>query len=117
MKQYFIDGTFYTAKNSAHDRAQKIARYYNHCLIDEKRLEDLIDTFSRKVDEINRTNKRCKNIKLVHRKFEISGQESQHLAIDGNFYFSIQEVKRFELSPQYYGRSPVYDMMGDMKEH
>jgi hypothetical protein len=116
MKQYFIDGTFYTTKNSAHKQAQKIARNYNHCLIDEKRLEDLIESFTRKVYEINRTNKRCKNIELVHRKFELLEHESQHLTIDGNFSLDITPVKRVEFAKPT-GRDPIYDLMGDMKAH
>jgi hypothetical protein len=116
MKQYFIDATFYVTKNSAHKQAQKIAMNYNHCLIDEKRLEDLIDSFSRKVDAINKANKHCKDIKPEHRKFELPGQESQLITIEGNFSLSITLVKRFELSKAS-GRDPIYDLMGDMKAH
>jgi murein endopeptidase len=116
MKQYFISGTFFVTKNSAHEQAQKIAFYYNHCLIDEKRLEELIESFSRKVDAINKANKRCKDIKLVHRKFELPGHESQQIGIDGNFYLSIKLVERVELS-QDTGRNPINDLMGDMKAH
>ncbi len=108
MKQYFIDATFYVTKNSAHKQAQKIAMNYNHCLIDEKRLEDLIDSFSRKVDANNKANTRC--------KFELPGQESQLITIEGNFSLSITLVKRFELSKAS-GRDPIYDLMGDMKAH
>ena len=75
MKQYFINATFYVTKNNAHEQAQKISMNYNHCLIDEKRLKDLIESFSRKVDAINKANKRCKDIKLEHRKFKLPGHE------------------------------------------
>jgi hypothetical protein len=116
MNQYFIDATFYVTKNSAHQQAQKIAMNYNHCLIDEKRLENLIESFSLKVDAINKANKRCKDIKLEHWKFELPGHESQHISIEGNFSLSITLVKRFELSKST-GRDPIYDLMGDMKAH
>ena len=116
MNQYFIDATFYVTKNSAHEQAQKIAMNYNHCLIDEKRLEDLIESFSRKVDAINKANNRCKDIKLEYRKFELPGNESQLITIEGNFSMSITPVKRFELSKST-GRDPILDLMGDMKAH
>ena len=116
MNQYFIDATFYVTKNSAHQQAQKIAMNYNHCLIDEKRLEDLIESFSRKVDAINKSNKRCKDIKLEYRKFDLSGHESQQIGIEGNFYLSIKPVERFELSKTT-GRDTIFDLMGDMKAH
>ncbi len=116
MKQYFIDATFYVTKNSTHEQAQKIAMNYNHCLIDEKRLVDLIESFSRKADAINKANKRCKDIKLEYRKFELPGHESQLITIEGNFSLSITPVERFELSKPS-GRDPIYDLMGDMKAH
>lgn len=116
MKQYFISGTWYQTKNSAHEEAQKMAMNYNHCLIDEKRLEDLIETFKRRIDAINQANKRCKNLKLIYRKFELAEHESQLIAIESNFNLGITPVKRFELSKPT-ERDPIYDLMGDMKAH
>ena len=116
MKQYFIDGTFYKAKNKAHKEAQNFAFQFHHCLIDELKLQDLIVAIKNKIWWINRENKQCKDIELFFRKPYINIQENQIITIEGNFQLNIMPVIRYELSPET-GRDPIYDLMGNMKYH
>lgn len=113
MKQYFMDLTCYIPKNKAHEAAQEFAREYQHCLIDEEKLEEFLKTMKDKVEAINKKFTRCQNIYFHYQEFHTGTMRAE---IEGNFYFSIVEVKRHELSEPT-GRDPIYDLMGDMKAH
>lgn len=109
MKQYFMDLQCYIPKNKAHEAVQKFVREYNHCLIDETKLNEFRINARLKVAEINKKFTRCQNILLEHNSFYNS---SSRLSVEGNFYMDIQEIERFELTPvRDWGR----DLMGDMK--
>lgn len=108
-----MDLTCFIPKNKAHEAAQEFAREYQHCLIDERKLEEFLKTLRERVEEINQKFTRCQNICFNYQKFHTG---SIRASIEGNFYFSIEEVKRFELSKST-GKDPIYDLMGDMKAH
>ena len=109
MKQYFMHLQCYIPKNKAHEAVQEFIRQYNHCLIDETKLNEFRAESRLKVAEINGQFPRSQNIMLEHHSFHIG---SSRLSVEGNFYMDIQEIERFELTPvRDYGR----DLMGDMK--
>lgn len=95
MKQHFITITSYQTKNKAHAEIQAWAEQHDDCLIDDKKLYELLDAFAKKVREINEKYTRCQDI-----KWELRGYEERHqrLSVESNFYMNITEVKRFELS-------------------
>lgn len=98
MKLYFINGTFHITRNSAHNKAQKIVLNYNHCIADEKRLQDLIKSFTSEIEHINKLNKRCKDIKLEYHKLKLPEHELYIIAVENNFYLTCTPIKRLELS-------------------
>lgn len=114
MKQYFMDLTCFIPKNKAHEAAQEFARQYQHCLIDEENLnEEFFPTLKKTVEAINKKFTRCANIYFHYQEFHTGTMRAE---IEGNFYFSIVEVKRYELHKPT-GRDPIFDLMGDMKPH
>ena len=115
MKMFFMRLKTNQPKNRAHLAAQKLAKNYADCLIDEKRLEEFREMMKRRIDQINREHPRCGDIKLWLEK-PVFMADAQQISIEGNFYLLIREVKRFELSKPK-GRDPIYDLMGDMKAH
>lgn len=95
MKQYFLQVTCYSPKNKAHEAVQAFMMQYNKCLIDEPRLHELIQSLKDKVKEINQNFPRCQDIEVYHR---VCYDNSIHLSVESNFYFSITEVRRYELT-------------------
>lgn len=113
MKVYFMDLTCYIPKNKAHEAAQEFARLYSDCLIDEQMLNmDFLKILKVKVEEINKKFTRCENIFFSYQEFHAG---TIRVSIEGNFYFSITEVKRFEFAPQHGGKS--LQCLQNLKEH
>lgn len=95
MKQHFITIQQNQAKNRAHVEIQEFAAKYVNCLIDDLKLDGLIDLLKKEIRAINDKYTRCQDI-----NWGTSPVNDGHFVffIEGNFYMSITEVKRFELS-------------------
>lgn len=114
MKHYFIDGTFYSPKNKAHAEASEFAAQYNHVVLDEIKMEELVETFKQKVAEINEKHKRCHDIVVSHWKSKLPTIESRHLGIEGTCSLNVVQVKRFDVSSG--GLNPSVMFIDEMKE-
>ena len=95
MKQYFISGHFYIPKNKAHEQLQDFARTFNHCLIDEQKLNELKSAFKAKTSDVNWLNKRCQDIILQAQSFN---QKTFTFLVDSNFQLTAIQVERYELT-------------------
>ena len=95
MKPYFFSGHFYIVKNKAHTELQEFAREYNHCLIDEEKLNRLKIDFRMKTNRVNARHTRCKNIELTAHSFD--GRSFQ-FSVESNFQLTATPVTRYELS-------------------
>ena len=97
MKQHFITINAYQTKNKAHAELQDLVRQYDNCLIDEQRLQELLEDFKHHIVFINNKYTRCQDIKWGASSFT-DGHSSFY--VEGNFHMSIVQVKRFEFSDQ-----------------
>lgn len=97
MKQYFITINAYQTKNKAHEELQNLLRQYDNCLIDEQRLQQLLEDLKHHIIFINNKYTRCQDIKSGSSSFT-HGHSSFY--VEGNFHMSIVQVKRFEFSDQ-----------------
>ncbi|WP_372775638.1 hypothetical protein [Mangrovibacterium sp.] len=95
MKQYFISGHFYVPKNKAHKELQDFAQTFQHCLIDEQKLNELKSAFKAKTSDVNWLNKRCQDIDLQARSFD---KKNFMFIVDSNFQLTATLIERFELA-------------------
>jgi len=95
MKQHFMSVYNYSTKNRAHAEFQKFVNQYHHCVVDDKRLAEIIEEFKAEIQNIKEKYPRCDLIKL-----ETWSHVEGSLCIDvgGNFRMDVTEIRRFELS-------------------
>lgn len=96
MKQYFLNINTYCTKNKAHEVVQEYARLYTKCLFDEPQFFQFAQNMKEKIAEVNNQFKRCSDIHLEFRRLN---DNTYIFSVDGNFSFSVYEVKRYELAP------------------
>ena len=93
MKHYFISVTSYSPKNRAHGRLQEHVNNYNHKVVDEDNLEEIISNIRIMKNAINEAYPRCQNIVLFEHRHE--GFDHVGVYVDSNFNFSAAIVKGF----------------------
>ena len=91
MKHYFISVTSYSPKNRAHGRLQEHVNNYNHKVVDEDNLEEIIDNIKIITGAVNQAFPRCQDIRLQEYRYD----EFVSISVDSNFNFSAATVKGF----------------------
>jgi hypothetical protein len=92
-KHHFMSVYNYSTKNRAHKDFQVFVNQYHDCVVSDSRLQEIIEEFKSKIQNLKEKYPRCDLIKL-----ETWSHTPGSLAIDvsGNFRISVSEVKRFE---------------------
>lgn len=94
MKHYFISVTSYSPKNRAHGRLQEHVNNYDHKVVDEDNLEEIIDNIKIITGAVNQAFPRCQDIKFQEYRYD----EFVSISVDSNFNFSAATVKGFMIN-------------------
>lgn len=97
MKNYFtrITQDHWTAKNSAHSEALKLAYLMERKVFPENELQDYLDTFKKLVGYINDKEKRCKDLELGIWKSPCASENERveyYISIPGVFHIEVIEI-------------------------
>ncbi len=103
-------------KNRAQKRLQEFAQQYADCLIDEPSYEKFKAKLNEKITEVNEAFPNCTDIGPLREYNQWRYPQELQINVDGGIEFMVRSVKRVEETPRT-GRDPIYDLMGDMKEH
>lgn len=115
MKNYFMQLELNQPKNKAQKALQEFVQQYADCLIDEPSYEKFKAMLNEMIVTINRSYPNCADIGPLREDTQWRYPKELQINVDGGITFLVRSVKRVEEAPT--GRDPIYDLMGDMKEH
>lgn len=97
---YFLKIQRNQPKNKAHEELQQCVYTWNHALVDEDTLRNLLDGIRDTVQIINVKYPRCQDISLdsFHLSSSLSklDENNKLISVEGNFYMSVHKVLRTE---------------------
>ena len=92
---YFLTVSAYQTKNKAHEELQNFITKWQHALVDDDTLRNLLDAIHETVKVINAKYPRCQDISLMT-QFHQHDNGSGIVWVDGNFHMGIIKVLREE---------------------
>lgn len=103
MNKLFLQMSSYSTANKAHEELQSLVKKWHYALVDDQVLENAVDEIKREIVRINEKYTRCKDITMNVSRKNIHGFTGEYkgiynIAVDGNFYISVHEVKSEFLS-------------------